>query len=240
MCDFSRLSRQWWKHPLLCLGTVVLFFTPSFHWRVFYSKTFFLLNPEYPLWEFKPSPHGNQSVIGHGHHISNRLWNPRFILRLYTAAPAVGFARSLFSGCKEVAVAPGLEWCQLWSYGTSLILNAPSALCVQLHTEAAWTWRCLVLTQQRLQSLSRVGIVCLPLYSPQWGRMTTRPNVEIWSGFDTDARFIFWIYTSGIHCRRLLLLGFVNRIEGTLLWEMQCLTVMLRAGSLEMRMLVVQ
>lgn len=52
----------------------------------FTVRSFSLLNSEYPLWEWN-SPHGNQQGIGHGHQVSNRLWNSRFILRLYTRPP---------------------------------------------------------------------------------------------------------------------------------------------------------
>lgn len=95
-------------------------------------------------------------------------------LKIYSqalcATPAVEFARALDSGCEAAVVAPGLESCQLWSYGNSLIpwlskCSACSRCISSLHMDAAWTWCCLALTQQRLQSLTRAGIVYLPPFS---------------------------------------------------------------------------
>lgn len=47
--------------------------------------------------------------------------------------------------------------------------NAPAAPSVRLHMGAAWTWCCLVLTQQRVQSLTGGGVVYLPALSPHGG-----------------------------------------------------------------------
>lgn len=74
----------------------------------FTARGLFLLNSEFPLWELN-SPRGNQAAIGHGHQVSNRLWNLRFIPRLYTRHPLFEFARALVSVSEGVIVAPGLE-----------------------------------------------------------------------------------------------------------------------------------